>query len=180
MGKTAKNVYKTSRRAYFWNYFLAGMVVIFLYLLITTFSLTFSFIPKTFTELWNSMVILLVIAVAGLLSEEPILIGLKRQYVIGEDEITQIDGILRKKKFVLPYQGIADVRVNKGILGRILNYGDVEVVGFKESIDMKGMAYPDEIHGILQSKLSRQRGGLMSRRKHDNGSDKDYVRLEDR
>lgn len=168
MAHDEKNVYRTSRRAYFWNYVLAGLVAVFLYLLITTYGFTFSFIPTDFTTFWQTMAILGIAAVIAFLSEEPIIAGIVKHYIIAENEIIRIEGVLRKKRFVLPYQGIADVRVTKGILGRILNYGDVEIVGFREGIEMKGMSDPDRLQDLIQQKMSSVRGGFMSRRRHKN------------
>jgi uncharacterized membrane protein YdbT with pleckstrin-like domain len=173
MAVKGDNVYRTSRRAYFWNYVLAGMVAVFLYLLITTFGLTFSLIPTTVTQLWNTLLILGVVMVISVLSEEPIIAGMFRYYVLGENEIIQVDGMLRKKKFVLPYQGIADVRVNKGILGRILNFGDVEVFGFKDNVEMRGMVDPENIQRIVQDRMAKRPSTLVSRQRHHEEEQKD-------
>ena len=64
---------------------------------------------------------------------------------------------------VVPFQSVADVRVSKGIVGRIFNFGDVDVIGFKDGILMKGMKNPEEIQRIIQSKLNITRESMIKR-----------------
>ena len=76
-------------------------------------------------------------------------------------------------------QNIADVSVRKGLIGRILNFGDIDVKGFKDEFTMKGLAKPEEVQRILQTKINLFRNiGLtgmpqrMQRKQQETSKDK--------
>jgi uncharacterized membrane protein YdbT with pleckstrin-like domain len=91
------------------------------------------------------------------LFEEPEVERLLRYYTITNTEVTKIEGILRKKKYAIPYQSVADVTLNKSIIGRIFNFGTIDVIGFKEGIKMKGMKNPDEIYNMIKQRIGSSR-----------------------
>ncbi len=173
--------YKTSRRAYFWNYVMAGLVATFLILLVGRFDIGFSLVPRSINEMMDTFIILGILSVISFLVEEPIMEGFIRKYHITTNEIVKIEGLLRKKRLVVPIQNIADVSVKKGILGRIMNFGDVDIRGFKDEFTMKGMANPEEIQRILQAKLTlfRGTGGMSRSRRKENTEDTKEVKIED-
>jgi membrane protein YdbS with pleckstrin-like domain len=87
-----------------------------------------------------------------------------RQYYVTNNEVMEIEGFVRKKRTVIPYQSIADVKVVKGVAGRIFRFGDVIIAGMKESIKMKGMKNPDEIYKIMENKIALMKTGGRGRR----------------
>ena len=174
--------YKTSRRAYFWNYIIAGLVAVFLVLLVGRFDIGFSLVPRSLDQMLDTFVILGIASVILFLIEEPIMEGIIRKYHITTNEIVKIEGLLRKKRLVMPMQNIADVSIKKGILGRLLNFGDVDIRGFKDEFTMKGMANPEEIQRIVQAKLNLFRGASgmsKSRRREEVKEETKEVELDD-
>jgi membrane protein YdbS with pleckstrin-like domain len=87
-----------------------------------------------------------------------------RKYVITNNEVMKVEGILRKKKFAIPYQSIADVKMSKGVVGRIFNFGNIEIMGFKEPIHMKGIRNPDEVLRIIENKVNLMRNRVIQDR----------------
>src|SRR3972149_3372595 len=146
------SIYKTTRLAYLHNYILVGIV-----LLITVLILPFLDILG---NIFHFVIFFGLLIVASGLSEEPEWERIFRKYVLTNNEIIKLDGLIRKKRMVVPFQSVADVRVSKGIVGRIFNFGDVDVIGFKDGILMKGMKNPEEIQRIIQSKLNITRESM--------------------
>jgi hypothetical protein len=59
---------------------------------------------------------------------------------------------------IIPYQSISNLDVYKGIIGRIFDFGDVSVVGFKNQIIMRGVSEPELFYRIINNKISVMRG----------------------
>lgn len=148
-------VYKTSYRAFVANYLLAALTIVFLILLYSEFNLTFSFSPKNVKVLGSSLLFIFFLAIILILIEEPLIKRILYTFIITKSEVLKIEGIFRKRQISIPFQSIADIRVDKSLVGRIFNFGDVIVTGFKESIVMFGLNKPDELYKILQHKVSR-------------------------
>lgn len=153
---------KTSRYSYISNYMLLSLVIVLFILLIP--SLSFSFVPKTPEEFAKTMVVLLFLGLVGFLIEEPAIERLLRQYHITGNEIIKVEGFFRKKRISIPFQSIADIRVNKGVMGRIFDFGNVEVTGFKDGINIKGIRNPEEVYRVIQNKITVLRGPPRVRR----------------
>ena len=151
--------YKTSRTSYMTNYLIFVLLVVFALLVWQRFSLNFTLSPQTNAELFYDLIIFAFLLVAVYLLEEADMERMLRHYFVTNNEVIKIEGIIRKKRISIPYQSVADVRVNKGVVGRMFNFGDVEITGMKENINMKGMKKPDEIYDAIQKKIARFRGG---------------------
>ncbi len=154
-------IYKTSRIYYIENYVIVALLITFLYLISNYFSVTPSkilefLISKDPKNVIISFIFLLSLPLITYFLEEPAIEGWIRQYILTKNEIIKVEGILRKRKISIPYQGIADLRIEKGILGRIFNFGNVIVNGFKEVIVMKGMRNPEEIYKIINYRMSQR------------------------
>jgi membrane protein YdbS with pleckstrin-like domain len=102
------------------------------------------------------IVLLVSISMISFLAEEPAIERLIRQYIITKDEVVKIEGFLRKKRTAIPYQSIADIKMGKGIIGRIFNFGNVVVSGFKDEIIIKGVRNPDEVYRIINHRIRRR------------------------
>lgn len=157
-------IYKASPRAYVGNYLIAVGVIVLAAVVVTKFEIGFSIVPSTIGEMLNSLVYLAFAAAVAFLFEEPFLEGMIRYYVVTNSEIVKVEGILRKRRLAIPYQSVAEVSVEKGVFGRLLNYGTVDVAGFKDvGITMTHMGNPDEIQRLVQHKVNLMRPSLAQR-----------------
>jgi uncharacterized membrane protein YdbT with pleckstrin-like domain len=153
--------YKTSRIAYIHNYILAALVLILLVLIFP--SLNFSLLITNTQQLISYLIFFGFVIAITFLIEEPSIEMWIRKYVITNNEVMKVEGIFRKKKFAIPYQSIADVKMSKGVVGRIFNFGNIEIMGFKEPIHMKGIKNPDEVLRIIENKVNLMRNKMIQR-----------------
>jgi uncharacterized membrane protein YdbT with pleckstrin-like domain len=154
-------VYKTSRVAYMQNYVIAILVAILLILIFPY--LNFTIFIRTAQELISYLIVFGFIIVITFMFEEPTIERWIRRYVVSNNEVMKIEGIIRKKKFAIPYQSIADVKLSKGVVGRIFNFGNIEIMGFKEGISMKGIRNPDEVLRMIENKVNLMRSKVIKR-----------------
>jgi uncharacterized membrane protein YdbT with pleckstrin-like domain len=154
---------KTSRIAYINNYIIALLIIVFAILFKSTFGLTFTLFPHSLGELVSSFIILGFFAVAAFLLEQPEWERFTKQYVITLNEVIAIEGLLTKRKIILPYGSISEVTVNKSVFGRMLNYGDLFIGAFRTGSDihMKGMRNASMIHEIIQNRINMIRESQM-------------------
>ncbi len=160
-------VYKTSRRAFVGNYIIAALVVVFLVILFLQFNLTFTFFPRTSTEMLSSLGVLGALIVIVFLIEEPVIKRMIHHFIVTNNEVIKVEGLITKKRISIPYQSVADVVVEKGVWGRIFNFGDVLVrgVGKGENIEMTGMKYPDDIYNLLQNRINLMRSAFIKKKR---------------
>ncbi len=151
--------YKTSRLSYMHNYILAAMALVLLVLIFPR--LNFSIIITNTQQLVSYVIFFGFVIAISFLIEEPSIEQWVRKYVITNNEVMKVEGILRKKRFAIPYQSIADVKMNKGIVGRIFNFGNIEIMGFKEPIHMKGIKNPEEVLRIIENKVNLMRNKMI-------------------
>ncbi|MEM7819103.1 MAG: PH domain-containing protein [Candidatus Aenigmatarchaeota archaeon] len=140
---------KTSRISYVWNYFLLILLALFLILLLPSLN---------FSSLYSQVIFLFFFSIALILLLEPESEKLIREYVITENEIKKIEGIISKKEVSIPYQSVADVTLLKSWVGRIFNFGDVFVKGVKGNIRIKGIKEPEKILRIIENRIKRLKG----------------------
>jgi uncharacterized membrane protein YdbT with pleckstrin-like domain len=105
------------------------------------------------------IVFILILVFISALFEEPEVERIMRKYVITDNEIVKIEGILRKRRISVPYQSIANIDVSKGIVGRILNFGNirVEIFGGKNDFILKGIKDPTSIQNIIENRIASLR-----------------------
>jgi membrane protein YdbS with pleckstrin-like domain len=151
-------VVKQSRISYINNYLLVALVLFFFLLSWSRFGLVFTLSPGGFEEVWKTVVVSGFAVVVVFLIKEPVIERWFRYYVITNNEVILTEGILRKNRIIIPYQSISNVDVYKGIIGRILDFGDVSVVGFKNQIIMRGVSEPELFYRIINNKISVMRG----------------------
>ncbi len=77
-------------------------------------------------------------------------------YEIDKNGVLLKRGILRKKIKMIPFSQINSVNLKKGIIGRLLNFGNIEISSSKGTIEMKGIVYPEEIYDLIKH---RSKGG---------------------
>jgi len=150
---------KTSRIYYYNNYILAALMLFLASMVYVNFNLTLTFTPRTLSEFMNTMIVFAFVAVITYLVEEATIEKMMRKYVITNDEVAKIEGVLRKNRISIPYANISDVRVRKGVAGRLFNFGDVYVTGFKDEIKIKGAKNPEMVSRIIGAKMSASRAG---------------------
>ncbi len=141
-------VYKTSRMSYVQNYFLVALLV----------ALSLQLLPKLNPDSQVYLIFLggMILLVAWFL-EEPEIERMMRQYHVTNGEVMMMEGILSKKRRVITYSNVSNIDVIKSVVGRILNYGDIHIVGPDPSIkiNMKGIRHPDELYRIINNKVSK-------------------------
>lgn len=147
--------YKTTRISYIANYFIVALMIVFILLSWQRFKPSFTLSPASREELIPVLVFFAFLVVALYLATEADMEKLVRQYLLTNSEVIKIEGIISKKRIAIPYQSIADIKVIRGVVGRILNFGNIEVTGIKNVIILKGMKDPEEIYRIIQNKISR-------------------------
>ncbi len=145
---------KTAKKSYVVNYILVILLVIFLSVLFPLLDIQFSLQPRTVTEIFGTVVVFGFILFIGFLMEEPFLERMTRKYIITNDEVIKIDGIVRKTRIAIPARSVSDITVHKGIFGRIFDFGDVTVRGFKNEIIIKGVSEPEVMYKIIKNKVT--------------------------
>ena len=139
---------KSDRISFLTNY----LVALFL------FFAFFSFVDKIGADLRIVLGTLIAFTIS-LLVFYPEMERIYREYEIQEDGVLMIEGIFVKKKTFLPYQGVTDIVVRKGVIGRLLNFGDVIVHGFKKEIKIKGIKQPEAVCEQIRKRVEEKRRG---------------------
>jgi uncharacterized membrane protein YdbT with pleckstrin-like domain len=129
-------------------------------------NLKFSLSPQDPKEYIPTVGILGFLALVIFLLEQPNIERWMRHYVITNNEIIRVEGIITKKRAAIPFQSVADVRFEKGLVGRIFNFGTVHVTGIGKDnvIIMRGMHNPEEVYNIIRNKINLMRKALIKRK----------------
>jgi uncharacterized membrane protein YdbT with pleckstrin-like domain len=146
--------YLTSFTSYMLNYFLIFLSLLFLFLLLREFDFRIVFKPGNFNEMLPAIFFFGILVLISYLIQEPIFERIVRQYYVSDNEVTKVEGIITKKRVVIPYQNVADIKLNQGLVARIFNYGDIVISGFKETIVMKGIKNPYPLYERIKEKVS--------------------------
>jgi membrane protein YdbS with pleckstrin-like domain len=149
---------QTSRLSYAYTYVLALLVAAFFFLAAPQFGLAFYAQPQGLAQTLNDVVCIIFLAAFLAFAGEADFERAMRSYVITNTDVVRVEGILRKSRTIIPYQSVSNVTVYKGILGRLLNFGDVNVIGFDAGINIKGVRDPDTFYRIINNKIARMRG----------------------
>ena len=149
-------VLKTSRIYFLGNYIIATLVIIFLLLLYFTFHLEFTLLPKTSSEMTSTLIFLGILGVAATMIEQPEWVRFGKSFIVTMNEVIEQKGILNKHRIILPYATVADIRIEKTVLGRILDYGTLSVSSFKTGSDMvmHGVRQSEKIHIMIQNRVN--------------------------
>lgn len=152
-------VYKTTRISYISNYFLIVLVLVLLFFVWPYLQLKIIF--TSYYDLLPFAIFSTFLVTITFLLEEPSIEQIMRKYIVTNNEVIKVEGLIRRKRISIPHGNVSDIRVKKGVWGRILNFGDVEVTGFRENIVMKGIRSPDEVYKIIENKVSLMREGFI-------------------
>ena len=83
-----------------------------------------------------------------------IIIAKKYRIEFYDDKIITYQGVINVRKKQVAFGGVTGVSVNKGLKGRIFNFGDVEVDCVGEwDVDTYGVKDPDKLEEYLQTKI---------------------------
>jgi len=149
---------QTSRLSYLYTYGLAALVLAFFFLASPRFGIAFTFAPQTTLQILNDIVFIVFVAAFVCFAGEADFERAMRHYVITNTEIIKVEGILRKRRVIIPYQSVSNVEVYRSVLGRLAGFGDVNVIGFDAEIRMRGVREPDTFYRIINNKIARMRG----------------------
>lgn len=140
------------------------MVFVFLILSYFVFDLKFTLVPKIASDLVSTLVLLGVFGVGAVMIEQPEWERYRTKFMITPNEVIKEHGILNKERVILPYATVADIKVERSIMGRILNYGTLSVSSFKANSDMvmKGIRHPEKMHVLIQNRVNLIREGQLS------------------
>lgn len=158
------SVYKTSRISYMNNYFIAALLIVVLTMVLPVYNVQVTFTPTTFWEIIGTALTTVALFAFVFMLFEPEIEKTMRKYIVTNHELLLIEGILRKHRVAIPYNGVSDVQVNKGIIGRMLDFGNVEIQGFKTTVVMKGVREPETVYNIIKNKIAHKTGVKGKRR----------------
>ena len=138
-------VLRRSRRSFFTNYSLAitGLIgVWFLYFIFEVSALV----------MYISLIPIFLFAL------EPEYSLLDVKYIVQDENILKIKGIVSKKKEFIPWHLVAHAEMKQGIISRMLNVGDVVVssaTGSKKII-LRGLDNPNKILKSIELKTKNK------------------------
>ncbi len=133
------------RIAFLYNYFLAFLCILILIL-----------IGPKFSEKSFFVIFAIIVAIFIFLIQEPEIERISKFYTIDKKYVIKTEGILRKKRSVIPIKNIVNLKIEKGLVGRIFNFGNVEVVSSSgEKILIEKIRYPDRVFAILKKKIKK-------------------------
>ncbi len=78
-------------------------------------------------------------------------------YIITNENVIEINGIITKEKKVIPFSSISHVRMKKDVMGMLLNFGDITVTSFTdEVIVLEGVANPEKISKLIEKRIKQK------------------------
>lgn len=138
---------RTTRKAFISNYLLALISILTIALLLPYLNL-----EKIFSNPLNYLLFFGFVVLAIVLLQQPEWSRALNKYIVDKEGVTKIEGLIRKKRVMIPFRNISGVKLKKGIVGRVLNFGDIEITSGKEKIILRGISNPDAIYKQIKSK----------------------------
>jgi len=142
-----KIVLKRSRKSFIGNYILATAAFLTLLLVNAIFEL-------------SSIVVYILLIPIIFLFLEPEFAVIHTTYTLGEDNISEIRGIITKKRRTIPWNLAAYTTMRKGVIGRIFNFGDIVVTsasGAENKIVLKGIKNPEKMLGKIEERMRKHK-----------------------
>jgi len=140
-----KVVFSRSRKSFFVGYMFAlffALIVLFIYIM----------------EIFSPFLIYLLSFPAVYLFLLPEYTILNSSYLLKEENVESVSGIISKKKKIIPWSLVSDVSMHKSILGNFLDYGDIfvnSIGGNKERIVMRGISDPEKALRKIENKIGK-------------------------
>lgn len=136
--------FRRSRRSFLEDYILGILLLIF-------FVLSYSILKLSTLIVW----IFITLIIFFFLEPEARIVY--RTYHIGKNYAYEVRGILSKKKTSIPYASISNVRLEKGIIGRMFHFGDIIIDSFSSKLVFKGIARPEKKFKLIEKNVERAR-----------------------
>jgi uncharacterized membrane protein YdbT with pleckstrin-like domain len=133
--------FRTSRRSFILNYIIGFGLLLYL-----LFSDAIILLPP-----FINFIFIFLISIFFLEPEGTIFYS---NYFLKEENILEVRGILSKKKIAIPYKSITNILVDKSVLGRIFNFGNIQVSTMSsedKSIILKGIKHPEKILSLIEN-----------------------------
>ena len=144
---------KSTRRGYI-VYYVLGIIMLFSFILLLPY---FSWKNITSNLLYYFGFFGFLILIVGLF-EYPEWQIIMTSYEIDSKGLTKIEGIVRKKRTSIPYSKISSIEMSKGILGRLLGFGNVRISSFgKGEIVFEKIRNPERIYKKIKSKIPKEK-----------------------
>ena len=141
-----ETVLKRSRKSFAISYVFAlvfALIILFVYII----------------EIFPLFAIYLLSFPAVYLFLLPEYIKISSKYLIKDESIEEIVGIVTKKKNIVTWNLVTGVSMNKGVLGTMLNYGDITVnsmAGERNNIVIRGINGPEKVLRQIEKKIGKR------------------------
>ncbi len=136
---------RPSRRSFIKNYILGVLLL----LIITAYDIVFKLPDEIY---------LFLLFLVALFFIEPEVERAMLEYRITKNEVVEIKGLVAKRRSYIPYKEISQITIGKGILGRLLNFGNIKVVsaaGMESSITIRGVSDPERYFKLIKKKVEK-------------------------
>jgi len=127
--------------------------LIFLILMILTLAYNINLLKLSFSSIF--WYILLAI---GIIILDEIVVRRLYTYEIDNSGIKETFTFFSKKETFIPYNNITKIGLNKSFFGRILNYGDIEILSSSATkIVLKGIRNPENVYQKIKEMFEKHR-----------------------
>jgi membrane protein YdbS with pleckstrin-like domain len=141
--------FKTSIVSQLFEIALILLIALVLFILISVYNV--NLLKISFASIF--WYILLII---GFVILDEILVRKLYTYEIDEAGIKETFMLFSKKETLIPYSNVTKVDLRKPFVGRLLNYGDIEVVGAGATkIVIKGIRNPERVYQEISKRLEK-------------------------
>jgi uncharacterized membrane protein YdbT with pleckstrin-like domain len=133
---------KPSRIGFIGSYFLGFILFIGL--------IAYDFV-FTIPSLWKYVLLFLV----SLIFLEPEFVIFITDYKLDSEKVTEIKGLIAKKKTSIPYRNISQIVMKKGIVGRLFDFGNITLIssaGPQNIIVLRSLRHPEKYLEMIEKK----------------------------
>jgi len=142
-----KIVFKRSRKSFIGNYILGIFAFLTLFSVHAVFELSA-------LVLYVSMIPIM------LLFLEPECAIINNTYTISEDNVSEVRGIISKKREAIPWRLVAHTTMRKSVIGRVFDFGDIIIIsasGVENKISFKGIKNPEKILEVIEERVGKHK-----------------------
>ena len=83
---------------------------------------------------------------------------IKSRYYIKDENVEGVEGIIAKKKTIIPWNLVSNVSMNKGVIGSMFDYGDIivnTIGGRSERLVLRGIKDPEKVLRQIEGKIGK-------------------------
>ena len=88
---------------------------------------------------------------------EPECVLFYRTYYIKEGNVSEVKGVLSKKQTAIPFTSISHTELKKGIVGKLLDFGDVVIKSHTGEITLNGLKHPEKVLKLIEKKTQERK-----------------------